>query len=221
MRDGIGGIGMKRRVAFAIKRSIDVIGGGVLLLMTAPLLGLAMLAILLSSGRPVLYRGERWGKNERPFVCLKLRTMCVDQKARLEAAGLAEFGDDGRTLVFADDVRIDKVGRLLRKLSIDELPQLVNVIRGEMSLIGPRPLVPSMLEDHRDLSAARAVVRPGMSGLWQVRNRQSNISLLDMIDDDLDYIRNFSLMLDLRIALLTLPRLIEPAPAGESGARFT
>ncbi|MDR5763539.1 sugar transferase, partial [Caballeronia sp. LZ035] len=106
--------------------------------------------------------------------------------------------------------RIGRLGGLLRRLSIDELPQLINVLRGDMSLIGPRALVISMLADLPDIRQARSVVRPGLTGLWQVRARRKNVSVFDMIDDDLEYIRTFNLLLDVRIAVLTVVRIVGP-----------
>jgi len=90
------------------------------------------------------------------------------------------------------------------------LPQLLNVIRGEMSLVGPRPLALSMLEDYRELGIARSVMRPGITGLWQVRNRKKSASVLDMIDDDLEYVRRYSFWLDVQIVFATIPRILEP-----------
>ena len=167
-------------------------------------------AILISSGRPVLHLAKRWGKDDRQFTCYKLRTMHRDGDAVLAAHGLATRGPSGETLTYDRDPRISRLGALLRRLSIDELPQLINVLRGDMSLIGPRALVISMLADLPEIRQARSVVRPGLSGLWQVRARQKNVSVFDMIDDDLEYIRTFSLWLDFRIALRTLRVIVGP-----------
>jgi exopolysaccharide production protein ExoY len=167
-------------------------------------------AILVSSGRPVLHLARRWGKDDRQFTCYKLRTMHRDGDAVLEAHGLAARGATGETLTYERDPRIGRLGGLLRRLSIDELPQLINVLRGDMSLIGPRALVISMMADLPDIRQARSVVRPGLTGLWQVRARRKNVSVHDMIDDDLEYIRTFSLWLDVRIALLTIGRIVGP-----------
>jgi lipopolysaccharide/colanic/teichoic acid biosynthesis glycosyltransferase len=142
--------------------------------------------------------------------------MHVNHEAILKGMGLNNLGEDGRLLVFDNDPRIGKVGQCLRKFSIDELPQLWNVLWGDMSLIGPRPLPLAMLQDFPEVRAMRSGVRPGISGLWQVRHRTKNASVLDMVDDDLEYIRNFSLRLDLEIALATLPRIIEPSPRKSS-----
>ncbi|WP_241991605.1 sugar transferase [Paraburkholderia sp. RAU2J] len=200
----------ERRWSWRVKRWLDIAGAALLLVCLSPIIVLAMSAILVSSGRPVLHLAKRWGRNDRQFICYKLRTMRRDGDAVLKAHGLATRGANGETLTYDRDPRIGPLGRLLRRLSIDELPQLINVLRGDMSLIGPRALVISMLADLPDIRHARSVVRPGLTGLWQVRARRKNVSVFDMIDDDLEYIRTFSLWLDLRIALLTISRIVGP-----------
>jgi exopolysaccharide production protein ExoY len=202
-----------RRASLIVKRGIDIVVSLAILAVCWPLLALAALAILVTSGPPVLYLAKRWGVGETRFTCFKLRTMHADQAARLQARGLAAIGADGRTLTHDDDPRIDRLGAFLRASSIDELPQLVNVVRGEMSLIGPRALALSMLADQPEIRADRSVMRPGITGLWQVRARRKNVSALDMADDDREYIRRFSLALDLEIALRTLPLLLGLRPA--------
>jgi exopolysaccharide production protein ExoY len=195
----------------AIKRLIDIVVSFALLVVTAPLVLTAMLAILVTSRGPVFYLAKRCGLRDTQFTCFKLRTMHVHHEAILKETGLNNVAGDGRLLVFENDPRIGTVGRFLRKFSVDEIPQLLNVLAGDMSLIGPRPLPPSMLQDFPEVHAMRSVVRPGISGLWQIRHRQKNASVLDMVNDDLEYIRNFSLSLDFQIALATIPRIIEPS----------
>jgi exopolysaccharide production protein ExoY len=196
--------------AYIAKRCIDVVGAALLLVCLGPALLVAMAAILVTSGRPVLHLARRWGRDDRQFICYKLRTMHPDGDAVLRAHGLATRGANGETLTYERDPRIGRLGAWLRRSSIDELPQLINVLRGDMSLIGPRALVISMLADVPDIRHARSVVRPGLTGLWQVRARRKNVSVFDMIDDDLEYIRTFSLWLDARIALRTIGRLVGP-----------
>jgi len=195
----------------AIKRFIDIVISLTLLVATAPIVLIAIFAIAVTSKGPVFYLGKRYGARERQFTCFKLRTMHLNQGALLHEKGLNSLGANGRLLVFNDDPRIGRVGRFLRRFSIDEVPQLLNVLAGDMSLIGPRPLPPSMLEGFPEIRAMRSVVRPGISGLWQVRHRKKNASVLDMLEDDLEYIRTFSLSLDLKIAWATLPKIIEPS----------
>lgn len=199
-----------RRWAWCIKRWIDIVGAALLLLCLGPIVVLAMVAILITSGRPVLHLAQRWGKDDRRFTCYKLRTMHRDGDAVLKAHGLAPRGTNGEPLTYDRDPRLSPLGRLLRTLSIDELPQLFNVLRGDMSLIGPRALVISMLIDLPDIRQARSVVRPGMTGLWQVRSRRKNVSVFDMIDDDLEYIQTFGLWLDVQIAIRTIGRIVGP-----------
>jgi exopolysaccharide production protein ExoY len=198
------------RLQLAVKRLIDVLGSLVLIVLLAPLMLGAALLVRATSPGPAFYTAKRWGYEGRQFACIKLRSMYVDQDTILARHGLNNLGDQGRLLVFNQDPRITPVGAVLRKLSLDELPQLLNVLRGDMSLIGPRPLALSMLESYPDIRAARGAMRPGITGLWQVRNRTKNASVFDMVEDDMAYIDGFSLWLDCRIAVLTLPRIIEP-----------
>ncbi|KQU48181.1 hypothetical protein ASG67_12660 [Sphingomonas sp. Leaf339] len=192
------------------KRVIDVIAGVVLLIALAPFLMMVAVAVRMTSRGNAIYAGERYGLNNRRFPCLKFRSMRQDQDAVMRRSGLAMVGEDGRPLLHARDPRITRLGHWLRLLSIDELPQIVNVIRGEMSLIGPRPLALSMLDPFPQFAAARAVMRPGITGLWQVRARRKNVGALDMQADDLEYIANYSLLLDLKILFLTVNKIILP-----------
>ncbi len=184
-----------------LKRSFDVVAAGVLLVLLSPLFGLVALAIKLTSPGPVFYVAPRVGLGQRPFRCYKFRTMADDadrRQAGLEARNEA----DGAIFKMKDDPRVTRVGSTLRKLSVDELPQLINVLRGEMSLVGPRPLP---LRDNELLAAwhkQRHVVLPGMTGLWQVRGR-SQTSFADMIRLDFDYIESWSVWLDLVVLTRT------------------
>jgi exopolysaccharide production protein ExoY len=197
------------RWRLSVKRLVDLVASCALLVVATPLLVTAGIAIAVTSKGPIFHLGKRCGLGDTTFTCFKLRTMRIDQDALLTANSLTKFGDDDRLLIFDRDPRITKVGGMLRKLSIDELPQLLNVVRGDMSIIGPRALVVSMLENYPEIRTMRSAMRPGITGLWQVRDRRKNVSVFDMIDDDMEYIRTFSLGLDLKIALLTVPRIIE------------
>jgi lipopolysaccharide/colanic/teichoic acid biosynthesis glycosyltransferase len=159
------------------KRPLDVAGAAVLLVVAAPVLALAALAVVAAMGRPVLYRQRRTGKDGRPFVLLKLRTM--------RSGG-------------ADAARLTPLGRLLRATSVDELPQLWNVLRGDMSLVGPRPLLPEYLGRYTTEQARRHAVRPGITGLAQVRGRNA-LSWPEKLALDVEYVDRASLALDLRI----------------------
>jgi exopolysaccharide production protein ExoY len=201
---------LRQRKHLSIKRYIDVFFSFVLLIISAPIILCAAVAISATSRGPLFFLDKRYGFGEREFTCFKLRTMHVYPEPLLEARGLNNIGNNDRLLVFQNDVRVGLVGSWVRRLSIDELPQLLNVLLGDMSLIGPRPLPLSMLHNFPAIASARSVMRPGISGLWQVRNRKKNVSVLDMVDDDMEYIDTFCLGLDLKIAFLTISRIVEP-----------
>jgi lipopolysaccharide/colanic/teichoic acid biosynthesis glycosyltransferase len=202
-----------RRVAQAAKRAMDIVGSACAIVLLAPVLLLIALLIKLTSKGPVLFRQSRLGYYGRPFTFLKFRSMYVgndatihrEYVARLIAGKIEDSGDGNGSGVFkiTDDPRITSLGRLLRKTSLDELPQFFNVLKGEMSLIGPRPPVPYEFEQY-DLWHRRRVLetKPGITGLWQVRGR-SRTSFDEMVRLDLEYVRSWSLWLDLKILLLT------------------
>jgi exopolysaccharide biosynthesis polyprenyl glycosylphosphotransferase len=185
------------------KRTFDVIGAGILLLLTAPVLAVAAVAVKLDSKGPVLFKQIRVGRDSEPFPVLKVRTMVVDAEARL--AELRELNEaDGPLFKMADDPRITRVGRFLRVTSLDELPQLWNVIRGDMSLVGPRPALPHETEEWDALLTQRLRVKPGITGMWQVSGR-SDTSFEDYTRLDLYYVDNWSLATDLAILAKTIP----------------
>jgi lipopolysaccharide/colanic/teichoic acid biosynthesis glycosyltransferase len=185
------------------KRLVDLFLGAAALLVTLPLLTALALAVRVTSAGPALYRQERIGRKMRPFTMLKLRTM-VDGADRLVAGLLEETGADERFYKFHDDPRITGVGRWLRRWSLDELPQLWNVLRGEMSLVGPRPGLASEVEAYESWQLARLAVRPGLTGAWQVSGR-SELSFDDCVRLDLGYIEDWSLRGDLIILAKTVP----------------
>jgi exopolysaccharide biosynthesis polyprenyl glycosylphosphotransferase len=190
-------------VKLAVKRSFDVLGASAGLLVAAPVLGLAALAIRLTSPGPILFRQIRCGLNGRHFLMLKLRTMYTDADARKrELAHMNEM--DGPVFKIRNDPRITPVGRVLRRLSIDELPQLWNVLRGDMSLVGPRPPVPIEVAEYQTFERRRLSMRPGLTCLWQVSGRNS-IGFEDWVRLDLEYIDTWSLWNDCKILLWTLP----------------
>lgn len=185
------------------KRILDTACAFCLLLALAPVLALAALAVRVSSPGPALFRQKRWGRHERHFYCWKFRTMYVDQDSRVPAGKVRELRAQGILLKPKNDPRVTPVGSFLRKTSLDELPQLFNVLMGEMSLVGPRPLMLHMLAPYPELRQARGQMRPGITGLWQISARESNETALQMARYDLGYIRSFSLWNDLRILLRT------------------
>lgn len=201
------------RLGEVLKRAIDVVGASVLLVLIVPVLVVAAIAIRLTSRGPVLFRQERVGKDERIFRVLKLRTMVVDHGRVIDVARVEALAREGVLAKSDDDPRVTRVGRVLRRTSVDELPQLWNVLVGDMSLIGPRPLLPFMLEPHPELRRVRSTVRPGLTGLWQVSTRGDNTTAIGMADADLEYISNRGLRTDLGILMRTVPAIVKGSGA--------
>ncbi len=184
-----------------LKRALDLTGSGVGLLLLSPVLLAAALAVRLTSPGPALFRQTRIGKDGSEFRVWKLRTMYVDAEAR--QASLVDANEsDGLLFKLADDPRITGVGKFLRRTSIDELPQLINVFLGDMSLVGPRPL-PVKDTDFEGHVRRRLLVRPGITGLWQVSGR-SNLTWDDSVRLDLYYVENWSLSMDVTILAKTV-----------------
>jgi exopolysaccharide biosynthesis polyprenyl glycosylphosphotransferase len=184
------------------KRTFDLFGAGALTILLAPVFVVTAVLIKLSSAGPVFYGQERIGLRGEPFTMLKFRSMVTDADAQL-AALLAAQGTDGTPLFkVQNDPRVTSVGRALRRYSIDELPQLLNVLKGDMSLVGPRPQRDGEVRLYDSRAGRRLVVKPGMSGLWQVSGR-SNLSWEDSIRLDLYYVENWSITNDLVILLRT------------------
>lgn len=189
-----------------LKRAVDLVATGLGLLLISPLLLAITLAIKLDSPGPVFYRQERVGKHGQRFKMLKFRSMRPDADKLLVL--LRERNEaSGPLFKMRRDPRVTRVGRVLRRLSLDELPQLLNVLRGEMSLVGPRPPLPSEVAEYEDWQFGRLRAVPGITGLWQVSGR-SEVPFQDMVRLDLHYIRNWSLGLDLEILLRTIPAVV-------------
>jgi exopolysaccharide biosynthesis polyprenyl glycosylphosphotransferase len=198
---------------FRIKRVIDIIGSGLGLLLVSPLLAASALAIKLERGGPVVHRQLRIGLNGESFTVYKLRTMTVGCEDIVDEVQALNQRTDGPLYKNANDPRVTRVGKLLRPLSIDELPQLWNVLEGTMSLVGPRPALPhEVLQFDEDLQR-RHNMRPGITGLWQARARE-NPSFNAYRRFDLHYIDNWSLRLDLSILSLTVPTVLAQATRG-------
>lgn len=198
-----------------VKRAIDIFGAVLMILIAlAPALLIAA-AIVLTSRGPVFYRESRVGRGGRPFQIWKFRSMCKD--TNLQSA--VKIGNSGGTLLHwrihkhGCDPRITPVGRFLRRWSLDELPQLINVLRGDMSLIGPRPVVEEEVQLYAHLQHFYLAAAPGMSGLWQVSGR-SNVSFARRADLDAYYVLNWSLRADFIILVKTVPAVL-----GRVGAR--
>jgi len=184
------------RISAVIRRAIDVVVSALALAVSAPLLAVAAVAIRLESPGPVIYRQRRSGLHGREFDVLKLRTM-VDGAEHI-GAGLA---------VNENDARITRVGALLRRTSLDELPNLVNVLRGDMSLVGPRPTLPVQVAQYSERQRGRLAIKPGITGWAQVNGRAS-LPWSERIELDLYYVEHRSLALDMRILWRTLAMVL-------------
>jgi len=197
--------GPDRMAALVVKRIVDVLVAGLALVVASPLLLVIALAVRLREGPPVLFRQVRVGLHGRRFEVLKFRTMSLDAEARY-----AELVDrsDPRAFKLTDDPRITPIGRFLRRTSLDELPQLWNVLNGEMSLVGPRPAPPREVEAYDLWHRRRLSMKPGITGLWQVTARRSEV-FDDRASLDLSYIDRWSLWLDMKILARTIPAAFE------------
>ena len=195
------------------KHVIDGVGSIVLLCFTLPIMALIAFAIRMNSPGPILFRQERCGLHGRPFVMLKFRSMETNAAQRQhELATLNEMG--GPVFKLTNDPRVTKVGAFLRKYSLDELPQLFNVLRGEMSLVGPRPLPVYEVEKFDDPAQRRRLsVKPGLTCLWQISGRNEVRDFRDWVRLDLEYIDNWSLWLDMKILIRTIPVVVTGAGA--------
>ncbi|ROR92524.1 sugar transferase [Nocardioides aurantiacus] len=190
-----------REAVRRMKRTFDIVGSLVLLAAFSPVFAFAALKVKLHDGGPVFFRQARAGRDNIMFECLKFRTMVMDAEARL-ADLHAAAGYEGGLFKLEDDPRITKPGQWLRRFSVDELPQLVNVLKGDMSLVGPRPPLEHEVAQYDDDVARRLRVRPGMTGLWQVSGR-SDLSWSEAIRLDLYYVDNWSMVQDLTILFRT------------------
>lgn len=207
-----------KRIPHLLKRAIDILGSALLLLSLSPIYGLIALAIKLTSKGPVFFKQARLAQFGSRFQCFKFRTMYVDNNPKIHQDYIARFiagqgesvpNAEGKPAVFkiTNDPRVTPIGRFLRKTSLDELPQFWNVLRGEMSLVGPRPPVPYEFKIYNIWHRLRVLeVKPGVTGLWQVSGR-SRMSFDDMVRLDLRYSQSWSLWLDVKILMAT-PRAV-------------
>jgi len=206
LREGVGLVQVRHRTlagpSVLVKQLADRVLGAVAVLVLSPLLLAFAVAIRLDSRGPALFRQVRIGQDGRPFTMIKFRTMVTDAHERRQ--GLLP-NNDGNSVLFKmrDDPRVTRVGRLLRRFSLDELPQIFNVVSGDMSLVGPRPSLPEEVELYAQEVHRRFVVKPGLTGLWQVSGR-ADLGWADCVRLDLSYVDNWSLSLDLRILGRTL-----------------
>jgi len=205
------------------KRMVDIVLGSLALLVAAPVMACLMIVIRLDSRGPALFGQRRIGLMGKPFTLWKLRTMTHRSSQAFHIQAARDWFDErptGDRYKTDSDPRVTRVGRYLRRSSLDELPQLFNVLRGEMSLVGPRPMMPYDQPSYTALDFEREVVRPGISGLWQVSGRD-RLSARQMMALDIRYVREWSLGLDLRILALTVTTVlsdIRPRPGPKPSA---
>lgn len=195
-----------RPVYEAAKRFLDVLIAATLLVLLSPLLLVTLIVVKATSPGPALFRQARCGRGGSMFTCWKFRTMVPNAEETRDAL-LPDNECSGPVFKIRRDPRVTRVGRLLRKTSIDELPQLWNVVRGDMSLVGPRPPLPSEVAAYTARERERLSVRPGLTGLWQVSGR-SNLTFERWIELDLEYVQRRGFLLDLRVLILTVPAVI-------------
>ncbi len=193
------------RSLLVVKRVVDVVGSAALLLLSAPFIAAAALAIRLDTPGPIFFRQIRCGQYGRPFTMFKLRTMTADAEAH-QAELLADNEMEGPVFKMRNDPRVTRVGRVLRRLSLDELPQFWNVLRGDMSIVGPRPPLPHEVAEYATFDRRRLSMRPGITCLWQVGGR-NNVDFDGWVKLDLEYIDTWSLVNDFRIMVRTVPAM--------------
>lgn len=191
-----------RYLSLKIKTVFDFFFSLIVIILTSPIQALIALAIKLDDGGPSFFKQERVGLNGRRFYCLKFRTMVVDAET-LKAQLLGQNEQEGPVFKISMDPRVTRIGRFLRKTSLDELPQFVNVLRGEMSVVGPRPPIPSEVEKYERWQIRRLSMKPGITCIWQVSGR-NNIPFRKWMQLDMEYIDNWSLKLDLILILKTV-----------------
>ncbi|MGN1317635.1 MAG: sugar transferase, partial [Lachnospirales bacterium] len=181
---------------FFFKRLMDIICSGLALIVLSPLLLIVAVAIKVESRGPIIFCQKRVGKNGKEFYMYKFRSMCVNAEAILKK--LEEQNEaDGPVFKIKDDPRVTKVGKFIRKYSIDELLQLVNILKGDMSIVGPRPALPNEVVEYDDFAKQRLAVKPGLTCYWQVMGR-SNIGFEEWMELDVKYINEMSIWLDIK-----------------------
>ncbi|MEE8858490.1 sugar transferase [Leuconostoc mesenteroides] len=192
----------KDKTYLFMKRMMDYIGSGIGIIIVSPVLLLIAIIIKFEDGGPVIFKQERVGYNGKRFFIYKFRSMRVDAE-QLKQNLLKKNEVKGAMFKIKDDPRVTNFGRFIRKHSLDELPQFFNVLVGDMSLVGPRPPLVEEVEKYTEYEKQRLIVRPGLSGLWQISGR-NNLSFSDMVELDLQYIQTRNIILDSKIILKTI-----------------
>lgn len=194
-------------VYLVLKRLIDIVGASFGLLLASPIMLIVAILIKLEDPKgPIFFSQIRNGAYPTTFKMYKFRSMYIDAEERLqELMHLNE--QSGPAFKIKDDPRITKIGKFIRKTSLDELPQLFNVLRGDMSLVGPRPAIPREVEQYTDYQKQRLFVKPGLTCIWQVSGR-NNIGFEEWVELDIEYIKTRNLWLDIKLILLTIPAML-------------
>lgn len=187
----------------SVKRILDILLSSIALILLAPVFLIVAVMITIEDGGPVFFSQSRAGKNMKEFKMWKFRSMCVDADEKFMEL-MKENEQIGPAFKIKNDQRMTKVGRFIRKFSIDELPQLFNILKGDMSICGPRPLILFRMEECNEYEKQRLVVQPGLTCYWQVSGR-SNVQWDRWVEMDLDYIEDMNLFLDLILILRTIP----------------
>lgn len=190
-----------------LKRLFDIVFSGIALICLSPVFLLTAIAIRLEDGGPVIFTQQRAGKDMQAFKMYKFRSMYVNADEKM-AELLKDNEQAGPAFKIKNDPRITKVGRFIRKVSIDELPQLINIIKGDMSIVGPRPILTFQMEECNDYERQRVIVKPGLTCYWQIGGR-ANIKWKEWVELDLDYIEDMSFWTDLKMIVKTIPAVFD------------
>lgn len=201
------------------KRALDVIASALGIMLLLPLFALLSLIICLDSPGPAIFRQQRVGQHGKLFTCLKFRTLYHNAREEVHRqaihklwAGERLSDDPNRPYKLTNDPRVTRAGYWLRRTSLDELPQLINVLRGEMSIVGPRPIIPYELEYFQEWHHERHDVKPGITGAWQVCGR-GRLNQEEMLDLDINYVRTWNIWTDLKLIILTIPSVVRGSGA--------
>lgn len=197
----------KSTVYKCIKRCMDISLSGAALIVLSPVFFITAVAIKLEDNGPVFFTQPRAGKDMKPFKIYKFRSMRINADAEL-ADMMAENEQTGHAFKIKNDPRITKVGKVIRRFSIDELPQLLNIIKGDMSIVGPRPILTFQMEECSQYEKQRLIVQPGLTCYWQIGGR-ANIKWDEWVELDLDYIEDMSLWTDIKMIIRTIPAVVD------------
>ena len=201
-----------RKTYYFFKRLMDILGSIVGLIVLSPIFLIVSVLMKLEEPRgPIFFSQERIGQHEKTFKMYKIRSMCVDAEEKLDAL-LQHNEVEGAMFKMKEDPRVTRVGKVIRKTSIDELPQLINVLKGDMSLVGPRPPLKREVDEYSAYDKQRLLVKPGCTGLWQVSGRNS-VGFDDMVSLDIQYIQKQSLGYDIKIMIKTVVVMARPNSA--------